>query len=292
MTTSPDTPDIAGTAAGVPFVAYAPATPRPQAPAVIAWHLLDAPRTERALAAALPLAALDCWRIYLGLPMTGGRALPGGIEEVMQLGYADAVRNLHSPIAEQAAAEFPAAYRELRERFDLDAERTALVGGSAGAGVAQLVLLEQARAAGITPRAMVLISPVIQLRAVVDALAVQFQFTYPWDDGSRALVDRLDFVARAGEFVAAGAPAVRIIVGAEDSPSGFLAPSQRLYDALTGCYPDPAHVDRVEVAGMAHPFTEPPGDDPAPQNPHARAVDRLAAEWLQRHLVTADVRTP
>jgi hypothetical protein len=56
-------------AAGVPFVAVPPETgPRPAAPAVVAWHLQDAPRTEAAFAAALPLAGLDAWRIYLGCP--------------------------------------------------------------------------------------------------------------------------------------------------------------------------------------------------------------------------------
>ncbi|MCY1137681.1 hypothetical protein OWR29_06690 [Actinoplanes sp. Pm04-4] len=41
-----------GVATGVPYVVKAPVGgPRPDAPVVVAYHLLDAPRTEVALAA-------------------------------------------------------------------------------------------------------------------------------------------------------------------------------------------------------------------------------------------------
>ena len=94
---------ITGEAAGVPFVALEPAGgARPDAPVVVAWHLLDAPRTERAFAAALPLDGLDAWRFYLGLPKTGARLPAGGLDEVMRLGYEDAVRHLHGAINLQA----------------------------------------------------------------------------------------------------------------------------------------------------------------------------------------------
>jgi hypothetical protein len=47
------------------------------------WHLMDPPRTEAALAAALPLAGLEAWRTYLGLPLSGSRMPPGGAEELL-----------------------------------------------------------------------------------------------------------------------------------------------------------------------------------------------------------------
>ena len=49
---------VTGTAAGVPFLAVPPPVPRPSAPVVVAWHLMDPPRTEAAFAAALPLRRL------------------------------------------------------------------------------------------------------------------------------------------------------------------------------------------------------------------------------------------
>ena len=39
-----------GTAAGVPYVALPPTTGRADAPLVVAWHLLDPPRTPEAFA--------------------------------------------------------------------------------------------------------------------------------------------------------------------------------------------------------------------------------------------------
>ena len=222
-----------GVAAGVPYVASPPASGRSDAPVVVGWHLLDSPRTEQAFAAALPLAGLDAWRVYLGLPLTGARLPAGGPDELMRLAYEDAVLKLHGPIATQGAAEFPAAYGALRDRLGFGAGPLGLVGGSIGSAVAQLVLAE----AGLPVSAAVLVSPVIELTAVVAAMSARFGVTYPWSAESRAMASRLDFVARAGELVAAGQPAVRLVVGADDDRVGFLDPAERLRSELTGGTP-------------------------------------------------------
>src|SRR3977135_4737100 len=87
---------ITGQAAGVPFVAAPPANgARASAPVVVAWHLMDPPRSEAAFAAALPLDGLDAWRIYLGLPMHGSRLPSDGVEALMRLGFGDAGLNLY-----------------------------------------------------------------------------------------------------------------------------------------------------------------------------------------------------
>ncbi|SNR27969.1 hypothetical protein SAMN06265360_101147 [Haloechinothrix alba] len=44
---------ITGTAAGVPFTALAPTGADRPAPLIVTWHMLDAPRTDAAFAAAL-----------------------------------------------------------------------------------------------------------------------------------------------------------------------------------------------------------------------------------------------
>lgn len=279
---------VTGTAAGVPFLAVPPDSGPGPAPVVVAWHLLDPPRTEAAFAAALPLAGLDCWRIYLGLPMCGARLPGGGLEELMRLAYEDAVLNLHGPIAAQGAEEFPAALAELRDRLDLGSGPLALVGGSIGSAVALLVLAETAAAAALPISAAVLISPVARLRAVVKAMSRRFGVTYTWRPPSEAVAERLDFVARAAD-VAAGQPAVRLILGAEDDRTGFLDPAHQLAGALAGRYPDPARVDLVTVPGMGHALAEEPGIEPAPQTPYAALVDRHAVDWLASHLPAARV---
>jgi hypothetical protein len=84
---------LTGVAAGVPFTALPPEgwhDSQEPAPLIIAWHLNDPPRSAAAMAAALPLAAVAAWRVYLDLPMHGRRQLPGGLAEFMQLGYQDA----------------------------------------------------------------------------------------------------------------------------------------------------------------------------------------------------------
>ncbi len=286
------TPSVSGTAAGVPFLALPPpGGARPGAAAVVAWHLMDPPRTEAAFAAALPLAGLDAWRIYLGLPMCGARLPAGGQDELMRLGYEDAVLNLQGPIAQQAAEEFPAAFAELRNKLGLVAAPLGLLGGSMGSAVAQLVMIETGPAAGLFIRAAVLVSPIVQLRPAVDATGRQFGVTYPWSSAALAVAGRLDFVARAQELLTAGQPAVQLIVGADDDADGFLDPAQRFRAALLARYDDATGVDLVVVADMTHALADEPGMTPAPQTPHAATVDRHAVAWLRRHL-TGEPDTP
>ena len=62
--------------------------------------------------------------------------------------------------------------------------------------------------------AAVLVSPLLQLRPMIDAVSPQFG-GYDWTDAGTAAAERLDYEARASELVASGA-ATRIIVGADD----------------------------------------------------------------------------
>lgn len=279
---------VTGTAGGVPFLALPPPVPRPSAPVVVGWHLMDPPRTEAAFAAALPLRGLNAWRVYLGLPMCGARLPAGGVEELMRLGYQDAVLNLQGPIATQAAQEFPAAFDELRDQLGLGAGPLGLLGGSMGAAVAQLVLVETAPAAGLTVHAAVLVSPLTRLRPAVDALGRRFGVQYPWGPESLVVAHRLDFAARAGEFASAGQPAVRLVVGEDDDVEGFLRPAEQLRTALTSAYDDPTRVDLVVVPAMQHALAEEPGVDPAPQTSAAATVDDHAVSWFTAHVPGGD----
>ena len=258
-------------AAGVPFVAVPPTHDRPDAPVVVAWHLMDPPSTETAMAAALPLTGLDAWRIYLGLPETGARG--PGAEESMRRGYEDAVVNMFGPISDRAAAEFPAAYAALRARFGLDGP-LAVVGGSLGSAVAQLVAIERADVV-----AMALVSPVAALRAVVAVNERRFGVTYAWHPAAERIADRLDFIARAEE-TARHAPAAAIIVGGRDDEA-IRSSAADLRDALVKQYADPSRVELVTVADMPHALAEGPDETPTS---HAAEVDRLMVDWLPRHL--------
>jgi pimeloyl-ACP methyl ester carboxylesterase len=270
---------VIGTAAGVPFIAVPPQDARrTSAPVVLAWHLLDPPRTERALAAALPLRGVDAWRIYLGLPLSGSRMPAGGLDELMRLGYKDAVMNLHRRVVYGAAEELGPAFSELRERLGIVDGPVGVMGGSNGAAVAQLVIAE----GDIDVSAAVLVSPVVRLRAAVSAMERRFGVTYPWSDESNAVAERLDFVARAAE-IARGSPAVLLVVGEQDDPA-FHEQAAELRAALAAAEGGHDRARLVTVPDMPHALAEEPGMDPAPQTPHAAAVDRLAVEWFERHL--------
>jgi dienelactone hydrolase len=271
---------ISGHAAGVPFVAVPPTVAeRTSAPVVVAWHMMDAPRTEAAFAAALPMQGLDAWRIYLGLPMSGSRLPAGGFDEIMRLGFEDAVLNLQGPIVAQAAQEFPAALAALREQLGLADGPIGVVGGSLGAAVALTVLAES----GLAIDAAVLVSPLVRLRPAVEAMARQFDFTYPWSPASSEIAERLDFVARVDEVLRSQRPAVLLVVGADDDADGFVKPAMALRDALEDALHD-GRTDLISVAGMAHALAEEPGLEPAPQTAHAQVVDQHAVAWLRTHV--------
>jgi dienelactone hydrolase len=271
-----DVDEFVGLAAGVPVIVRPPADGRrPDAPIVLAWHLQDPPRTESALAAALALEGLDAWRIYLGLPLSGSRLPEGGFDEVMRLGYDDAVMNLQGPVVDQAAKEVGPALAQLRDRFDLGTGAIGVLGGSIGAAVAMLVMAD-----GVLPvETSVLVSPLVRLEAAVESLGRQYGITYPWSPESRAVAARLDFVARTADFSAHGDPTMLLIVGADDDPSGFLEPARQLADAR-----NPRRVELVTIDGMGHAFADEPGDEPAPPTAAAKRIDTLATDWFDRRL--------
>jgi alpha-beta hydrolase superfamily lysophospholipase len=269
-----------GTAAGVPYLAFPPTTLRAAAPVVIAWHLLDPPRSPAAFAAAIPLAGLDAWRIYLELPMTGSRSPAGGPEELMRLAFEDGVLNVHGPITAQAKDEFEPALAALRSELDLGYGPVGLMGGSLGGATAGLVLRETE----VPIQAAVLINPLIDLRAGIDAIAASFGMTYPWSDAAHAVADRLDLAAHAPDLAKRGEPAVLLVVGEQDKVDGFREPAYRVQQALAACYADPSRTEVRLVAGMAHALAEEPGLEPAPQTIHAAETDALATAWFERFL--------
>lgn len=262
---------ISGTTAnGVPFLVTPPSDPA-SAPVVVAWHLLDPPRTETAMASALPLAGLDAWKVYFGLPLTGSRQPTGGMDEVMRLGMEDAAMNLFWPIHEQAVAEFPVAFADVRERFGIPENAArGLLGGSMGSSIAAAVLAGGESHA----QAAVFVSPMLQLRPMVEELCRFFGIEYSWSDPSERADEKMDFVARAPELIATGA-AILVVAGADDSASS----TQPARDFAAA-----AAVDLRMLEGVEHALADEPGIAAAPQTVAAKQVDKLAAEWFSGNL--------
>ncbi|MCB9390206.1 MAG: hypothetical protein H6512_11775 [Acidimicrobiia bacterium] len=87
--------------------------------------------------------------------------------------------------------------------------RLALVGGSLGSAVVLLTLVEVARDAGITVDAAVVISPVAQLRAAVDATGRGFGVEYPWREETAEVEQRFNFVQRPRQTFRSGPSSAR-----------------------------------------------------------------------------------
>lgn len=272
---------VTGTAAGVPFTALPPsAEVSGPAPVVVAWHMIDSPRTDAAFAAALPLAGVPAWRVYLGMPLCGARMVDGSMDALIERAGRDAMLAYVDPIVRQAALEFPAALAELRERCGFDTSRMAVVGGSLGGSVALTILATRE----IPVRAAALVNPAVRARSVVGLVEGLAGEPYQWNDESNQAADHLDFVARSGEISARETQVPLLLVSGEEDFPSLRADADDLVGALRGQYTDPDDVRLTQVPDLAHPLADDPGIEPAPQLPIAKVVDDAVSEWLVRHL--------
>jgi predicted esterase len=130
-----------GTAVGVPYVALPPTTadadPEGMPPLIVAWPGRRPPRTETALAAAVPMTGIPGWRIYAGLP-------DGADDEV---------------VIELAASQAPALIAEVRTDLGLADGPIGLAGFSLGATVALHVIAR--REVPVTAAALIAPLPVV-----------------------------------------------------------------------------------------------------------------------------------
>jgi len=270
---------ITGTAAGVPFTALPPtgATDGP-APLIVTWHMLDAPRTDAAFAAALPMIGVPAWRVHLGMPMCGARMVDGRVDyPIIELASKDALMAFLAPFTKQAADEFPAALAALRDQLPVDDEPIGVLGGSLGGAVALEVLTRRR-----TPiNAVALVNPAVRIRSVLGLFEAGSGQAYPWTAESRKTADELDFVARAGDITAQ--PPLLLVSGELDHPA-LRTDAVALVDALRERYAHPDEVELRTVPDLPHPLADEPGLEPAPQLPAAKVVDEILTQWFLRQL--------
>ena len=269
---------ITGTAAGVPFTALPPTTTIDgPAPLIVTWHMLDAPRTDAAFAAALPMIGVPAWRVHLGMPMCGARMVDGRVDAIVELARKDALMAFLAPFVHQAADEFPAALVALRDQLPVDDEPVGVLGGSLGGAVA----LEVVTTGRAPIKAVALVNPAVRMRSVVGLLEAGSGQPYPWTAESRRIADELDFVARAGEVTAR--PSLLLVSGELDHPA-LRTDAAALVDALRERYMHPDEVELISVRDLPHPLADEPGLEPAPQGPAARVVDEILTQWFRRQL--------
>lgn len=259
--------------AGVPAILRIPA--RPTKPPIILWHGFGAPANEDALMQALPLDDVPAVKVYLGLPMFGKRALPGGTEELVRRQKKDVGLEVFEPIVVGAANELPSVIRELERRGCMKkGEKIGLFGFSAGGASALLSLAEHRVAAS----AAVLLNPSTGLTASVQAFERATGQSYAWTPRSRALAARTDAANHVSD-IARGTPppAVLILDGAKDdlfAREGM----NTLSDALGSHYAKAHEDERFRhhlVEGLSHNITGSHADD---------ELGRQVSAWFNRYL--------
>jgi dienelactone hydrolase len=260
---------ITGTAAGVPFTALPPVEDGP-APLIVTWHMLDAPRSNAAFAAALPMNDLPAWRVHLGMPMCGPRMVDGSTDAIVELFRTDPLMSFLYPFTRQAAEEFPAALESIRAQLPVDDGPIGVLGGSLGGAVALRILADTA----IPVFAGAVVNAAIRMRSAVDL----FRGNYPYDAESEQAADSMDFVAKA-DIIAGRAPLL-VVSGELDDPA-LRADALHLVDALG------EGAELLSIPGLAHPLADEPGIEPAPQLPLAREVDAGLTTWFRRQLADA-----
>lgn len=276
---------VTGTAAGVPFLALPPAaaTDAP-APLVVGLHAFEPPRSESALAGAVPMASLPAWRVYLGLPLFGARLPEGGVTEINRRGERDYLVELFGPVVEEAAAELSRVIEELRSAFPVADTPVGLVGVGAGATAVLLALAESRLPVG----AAAVINPIVDPSLLMAARERRTGTPYRWSAQAQQTRGWLDFSARATEISRAGPP-VLIVNGGQDevSPPEH---GRAFHDTLAeqGSGQDSKHALRhIVVPDLAHAIGPEPGLEPGPLTPAGVLTDRALTEWFHLHLAAS-----
>ncbi|WP_410657628.1 alpha/beta hydrolase [Amycolatopsis sp. lyj-112] len=260
---------ITGTAAGVPFTALPPDGDG-AAPLIVTWHMLDAPRSDAAFAAALPMHGLPAWRVHLGMPMCGARMVDGNMDAGAELMRKDVLMSVLHPFVQQAAEEFPAALASIRAQLPVGDGPIGVLGGSLGGAVALQILA----GTDIPVFAGAVVNAAIRMRSVVDL----FPGDYPYDAESEKAVDSLDFLPQAA-VIGDRAPLL-VVSGAQDHPA-------LRADALQLAAAAGERAELLSIPGLEHPLADEPGIEPAPQRPTTREVDAGLTTWFRRHLAQA-----
>jgi dienelactone hydrolase len=240
------------------------------APLIVTWHMLDAPRSNAAFAAALPMNDLPAWRVHLGMPMCGARMVDGSMAAGLELIRKDVLMSALYPFVRQATEEFPSALASIRAQLPVDDGPIGVLGGSVGGAVALRILADTE----IPVFAGAVVNAAIRIQSVVGL----FPGDYRYDAESEKAVDSLDFVAKAG--IIAGRAPLLVVSGELDHPA-LRADALDVVDALG------ERSELLSIPGLAHPLADEPGIEPAPQLPLAREVDAGLTTWFRRHLADA-----
>jgi dienelactone hydrolase len=265
------------TANGVPYVALPPAGGQQAAAVLALWHGGDPPRTDAALVEAIPLNDIPAWRFYLGLPLTGRRLPPGGMDELMARGAQDAIPLTFHPIVSGAVREFPAALADLRSRFGIAHDvPLGLFGFSMGGSTALMTAIRQATSEAPV-KSVFTFGAALDFHDLVDYLSRIYGTTYPWNDERVQLAEEISPVNHIEEL-ARSHTRFHLAVGSQDP-----YPMQEGTLHLASAIREHGGAAEVEIVpDLAHAFAPDP-DAPNQGTPaDAAKVEDLVRRWFKQ----------
>jgi dienelactone hydrolase len=201
---------------------------------------------------ALPLDDVPAVKVYLGLPLFGARAPPGGIGDVIRRQTEDFASLVFEPAVVGAVKELPAVVKSLEKRGCMGPnDKIGLFGFSAG-GASVLMALTRRE---VQVSVAVTLNASTGLNASVEAFERATKRPYSWTTHSRQLAKNSDAVRHAGE-IARGhpPPALLLVHGADDA---MLTPqvATSLHGALLPYYRSAGNEPRLRLVvepGLAH----------------------------------------
>ena len=223
----------------------------------------------------LPLDDVPAVKVYLGLPLFGKRAEPGGVEALQRRQESDVALRVFEPVVAGAAKELPAVVKALQnEGCAKSGEKIGLFGFSAGGAAVLYALAERDVPIG----SAVVLNASTGLSASIKAYERATGKAYAWSDAAHDLARRTDAVGRARD-IAAGHPALLIVQGASDT---MLTPelATSLQAALAPLY-EGRDADREQLMlldGLTHNVTDAAGIDD---------LRRRIGGWFNRYLYRA-----
>lgn len=261
------------TLAGVPAIVRVPR--RVARPPIVLWHGFGPPGSERALMDALPLDEVPAVKVYLGLPLFGRRAPPGGERELARRQSRDFAISLFRPVVVGAAGELPAVVAALERHGCMAAGQRIGLFGFSGGGAAALMALIEGR---VAVNAAVLVNASTGLNASVDALQRVLKTRYAWTPRARALARKTDAVRHAADIARGFPPPAVLLVQGEADAVLTPRPARALHDALLPLYRKSHNAARLRldrIPGMPHGWS---ADATA-----AARVRQVTADWFLRH---------
>jgi dienelactone hydrolase len=242
---------------------------------IVLWHGFGPPASEQALMEALPLDEVPAVKVYLGLPMFGARALPGGMSELARRQQQDLATQVFEPAVIGAAKELPGVVRALEEHGCLKrGESIGLLGFSAGGAAALFALAERAVPIDVA----VTLNASTGLSASVKAYERATKGSYTWTDAARKLAQRSDAAGRAKEIVTGNPPPALLIIHGNDDAMLTAETASALHRALLPSYEAANASQRLQltlVPDMAHAWTN---------TGNVQALRSSIAAWFHTYL--------